>query len=259
MLTVAVTCYNEEAFITDTLDSVLGAVTKVGCSYEIIVIDDASRDISVRKIQEYIATHPGLPIQLRVNPVNRGLSNNFVDAAFLGRGRYYRLTAGDDGEPADVLANLFQHMGKADMIIPYNSRPVIDKSRLRVLLSDAYTVLVNLISGYHIRYYNGLTVHVRSNVLRWHSRSHGFAFQADLITRLLDEGASYAQVPSYSIDRKGRTSTALSMKNALSVLHTLLEIGIRRLRNAIYGRKTPMPVEVFIETSSTPTERQFSP
>ena len=248
-LTVAVTCYNEEAFISATLESVTGALAEVGCSYEIIVVDDASRDDSVRKIKEYIAAHPDRPIRLQANKTNRGLGNNYVEAAFLGRGKYYRLTAGDDGEPKDVLVNVFQHIGKADMIIPYNSKPVVGKSRMRNFLSAAYTFLVNLISGYHVGYYNGLAIHLRYNVLRWHSRTHGFAFQADLITRLLDEGASYAQVPSSSdlIDRKGDTSTALSMKNVLSVGHTLLEIGIRRLRNSLFGRKTPWPIEVSLE------------
>jgi glycosyltransferase involved in cell wall biosynthesis len=249
-LTIAVSCYNEEELITSTLDSVVDALTEVGRSYEIIVFDDASRDNSVQKIEDYINSHPGLPIRLTTNKTNRGLGNNYVEAAFLGRGRYYRLCCGDNCDPKEVLVALFRHIGKADMIIPYNDRDVIGKTRIRILLSKTFTSLVNLISGYNIRYYNGLCVHLRYNVLRWHPSSYGFGFQADIITRLLDEGASYAQVPSYSIDRKGSASSALTMRNFLSVMHTLLEIGIRRLRRALYGKTMPKPKEIFIDTKS---------
>ncbi len=246
-VTVAVSCYNEETLITNTLDSVVAALTEVGCSYEIIVVDDASRDGSVQKVREYIQSHPGVSIRLKANETNRGLGNNYVEAAFLGRGKYYRLCCGDDGEPKEILVNLFRHLGKADMIIPWNYRNVIGKSRMRIVLSKTFTLLVNLLSGYNLRYYNGLSIHLRYNILRWHPSSYGFGFQADIITRLLDEGASYAQVPSYSVDRKGSASTALTTRNFLSVVHTLLEIAIRRLRRLLYVKNMSKPVEVFIE------------
>jgi len=127
-ITVAVSRYNEESLITRTLDGVVGAPTEVGCSYEIIVVDDVSRDNSVKRVQNYIKAHPALPIRLKVNETNRGLGNNYVEAAFLGRGKYYRLCCGDDGEPKEVLAALFRHIGKADMIIPCNYKKVIGKA-----------------------------------------------------------------------------------------------------------------------------------
>ena len=257
-ITIAVSCYNEEDLITSTLDSVVGAVKQIGCTYDIIVIDDVSRDDSVKRVQEYITAHPELPISLKVNATNRGLGNNYVEAAFLGRGKYYRLCCGDDGEPKEVLAALFRHIGKADMIIPYNYKVVVGKSPARNFLSVTFTRLVNLLSGYNIRYYNGLSIQTRYNVLRWHPSSYGFGFQADIITRLLDEGASYAQVPSYSIDRKGNASTALTMRNFLSVVHTLLEISIRRMRRMLYGKKWPKPAEVIIDTTE-PTEPPAAP
>jgi glycosyltransferase involved in cell wall biosynthesis len=245
-ITVVVACYNEEAFIVDTLNSVTSALRQVGLSYEIIVVDDASRDNSVSKIKEYIKAHPDCPITLKANEKNRGLGNNYVEAAFLGRGRYYRLCCGDDAEPVDILVNVFKHVGEADMVISYqNQDEVAGKTRSRKLISKTFTRLVNFISGYNLKYYNGLAIHLRYNVLRWHPSSYGFGFQADIITRLLDEGASYVQIASSSVDRKGSASSALTMRNFLSVGHTLLELAIRRVRRLLYGRTMPKPVEIF--------------
>ncbi len=246
-LTVVITCYNEEAFITDTLEHVRAALETVGRSFEIIVIDDVSQDGSSERVRQFIQAHPACPITLKVNERNQGLANNYVDAAFLGRGKYYRLCCGDDSESTETLVNIFRQIGKADIIIPYQlQKQVIGKSPTRKFASVVFTHLVNLLSGYPIKYYNGLAVHLRYNVMRWHPTSYGFGFQADIITRLLDEGASYLQIPSSSVDRKGNASTALMLRNLLSVGHTLLELAIRRVRRTLYGRHVK-PVEIVPE------------
>jgi hypothetical protein len=140
--------------------------------------------------------------------------------------------------------NIFKHVGVADIVIPcQNQDKILGKSRARRFLSKTFTFLVNFISGYNIRYYNGMAVHLRYNVMRWHPSSYGFGFQADILTRLLDEGASFVQVESYGTDRKGGDSTALHIRNILSVGHTLLELAIRRLRRLLYGRSMKKPVE----------------
>ena len=97
-----------------------------------------------------------------------------------------------------------------------------------------------------------MAIHLRLNVLRWHPSSYGFGFQADIITRLLDEGMSYLQVPSSSVDRKGRKSTALTTRNFLSVCHTFLEMTIRRLRKCLYGKNLPKAVEIQLKDHDIP-------
>jgi glycosyltransferase involved in cell wall biosynthesis len=243
-ITILVSCYNEEAFITDSIENVIYALKAAGRSFEIIVLDDVSRDNSVQKVQDYIKSHPGYPIRLVQNKTNRGLANNYVEAAFLGKGKYYRLCCGDDAESPEALANIFKYIGVADIVVPYqNQNEIIGKSPGRRFLSKTFTFLVNLISGYKIKYYNGMAVHLRYNVLRWHPSSYGFGFQADILTRLLDEGASFVQVRSFGADRKGGASTALTVRNTLSVCHTLLELAIRRIRRFLYGGTMPKPVE----------------
>ena len=202
-LTVLVTCYNEEKYIVGSLEAVVSAAKEVGISYEIIVIDDCSKDGSVARVQEYLRQHPEYPIALHRNEVNRGFANNYVDGAFLGRGKYYHLACGDDSMPKEHLVAAYRLVGKADMIVPYQiQREVAGKSPSRKIISRVFTRLVNLLSGYHLKYYNGLPIQVRYNVMRWHPVSYGFGFQADIITMLLDQGVSYTQVYSQSIDRE---------------------------------------------------------
>jgi glycosyltransferase involved in cell wall biosynthesis len=244
-ITIVISCFNEEAFITDTIENVIRALQATGHTFEIIVMDDVSRDNSVQEVQAYITAHPEQPIRLVQNKHNRGLANNYVEAAFLGRGKYYRLCCGDDSEAPEALVNIFKHIGVADMVVPFqNQDGVVGKTPMRKRLSKTFTLLVNVISGYQLKYYNGMAIHLRYNVMRWHPSSYGFGFQADILTRLLDEGASYVQVPAFGTDRKGSASTALTVRNVLSVGHTLLELAIRRFRRWLYGRTMSKPVEV---------------
>jgi glycosyltransferase involved in cell wall biosynthesis len=230
-LTIVVPCYNEEQNVAATLDTVFAAVRELPpFTYEVLVIDDGSRDKTVGVVEEYQCKHADLPIVLHINKRNRGLTRTYVDGAFLGRGKYYRLVCGDNVEPKVTLVKVFGKMGQADIVIPYHEN-VPGKSPLRRVVSKLYTSLVNSLSGYHIRYYNGLALHLRYNVMRWGPYSFGFGFQAELITRLLDEGASFIEIPvAASHQEKSGRQSALNWKNFLSVTHTLLDVLIRRVR-----------------------------
>lgn len=234
-LTLFVACYNEEENIAATLDTVSEACTEIGVTYEMIIIDDASRDRSVLVVEDYIRQHPDVKMRLVVNPQNQGLGVNYVAAAFLGTGKWYRLICGDNVEPKETFVKVFSQIGKADLIIPYQVA-CPGRRASRVLLSRAYTILVNLISGYKIRYYNGLCLTKRELVMRLHSSSHGFGIQADVVTRLIRHGCSYLEIPVEARDRATGNSKALTLRTLLSVAHSLLNIAIRRMSRIVYGR-----------------------
>jgi glycosyltransferase involved in cell wall biosynthesis len=234
-LTIFVACYNEEANIVATLDTIVAACREVGRSYEIVVVDDASRDRSVEIIQQYQRDQPDVRIVLKVNEHNEGLGNNYAEAAFIGRGEWYRLVCGDNVEPKETLVKVFSRIGEAELLIPYRPNE-IGRSGFRQLISKAFTGLVNFASGHNIRYYNGLPLTRRYYVMRWHSNAHGFGFQADLITRLLDRGVSYLEIPVEGTERAAGKSTALTLRNLGSVAHSVLTLVIRRISKVVYGR-----------------------
>src|SRR5208282_1845907 len=98
-------------------------------------------------VEEYQKAHPQLPIGLHRNGKNRGLTRSYVDGAFLGRGKYYRLVCGDNAEPKETLLAIFNQLGKADMVVPYHAA-LEGKPFSRRILSQAYTKMVSALSGY---------------------------------------------------------------------------------------------------------------
>lgn len=237
-ISVVVTCYNESAFIVQTLEDIVAALETVGLDYELIVIDDCSRDGSADIIRNYVETHSNMKVRAIFNETNKGFANNFVEGAYLGTGKYYRLCCGDNPETREALTHIFSHVGMADLVIPYQiQREVSGKPPCRKFISVLFTHIVNLLSGNKILYYNALPIFLRCHVMRYPPISYGFGFQSDIVTRLLDEDITYLQIRHRgSIERKGKDSTALSLRNMLSVLHSLVEITIRRLRREVYMR-----------------------
>lgn len=235
-LTIFVPCYNEEGNIIDTFNTLTAALLKTKLTWEIIVIDDVSVDKSKELICRYIDEHPEYSIRLFARKVNIGLAQNYIDAAFIARGKYLKLVSGDNAEHQKTLEDIFSFLGKADMLIPSYLK-VDGRSFMRDLFSKTYTFIVNAFSGYRIKYYNGGALHLTCNVLRWHTDYHGYSFQADIITRLLDQGMSYIEIPGSTHERKTGVSQALKLKNFLSVSHFFLDLLIRRF-GRIYRKQS---------------------
>ena len=234
-LSLFVACYNEQDNIIGTLETLVEALRKTVPSFDIIVVDDASKDETVPRVRNFMAEHPELPVRLLLNGHNEGVATNYAEAAFRAKGEWYRMICGDNVEPVETLEASFKAVGKTEVVVPYTVE-IRGRSTFRRLLSKAYTALVNAISGYRMHYYNGLLVTRTDYVRRWHSNSHGFGFQADLLTRLLSKNLTYEEVPVYGNERLTGESKALTMRNLASVAHSLQNVAIRRISKAFYGQ-----------------------
>jgi glycosyltransferase involved in cell wall biosynthesis len=234
-LSLFVACYNEQDNIIGTLETLVAALQKTVPSFDIIVVDDSSKDETVPRVRKFMAEPPELPVRLLLNGHNEGVATNYAEAAFRAKGEWYRMICGDNVEPVETLETIFKAVGKTEVVVPYTVE-IRGRSTFRRLLSKTYTALVNAISGYRMHYYNGLLVTRTDYVRRWHSNSHGFGFQADLLTRLLSKNLTYEEVPVYGNERLTGESKALTMRNLASVAHSLQNIAIRRISKAFYGQ-----------------------
>lgn len=72
LLSIIIPAYNEEKYIEDVLGRVNNSLQNNSISAEIIVVDDASSDATVDKVNSYKAKHPHIPIQLIESRPNKG-------------------------------------------------------------------------------------------------------------------------------------------------------------------------------------------
>ena len=226
-----VPCYNEEKNVTGALDKLVEVTTTLRLPYEILVFDDCSKDRTVEVVRQYQRAHPDVALRLFLNSSNQGVARNFIEGAFHAKGTHYRLVCGDDVEPVETLRKILERIGQADIVIPYHTE-VIGRPLRRKLISRLYTVLVNIASGQHLNYYNGLPLFRRRDVMRFHVEATGSGYQAEFLLRLLQEGRSYVEVPLVASDREG--SGSLNLRNFISVGYSIFKILLRRVRQALF-------------------------
>ena len=222
-------CLNEEKNIHPTLNNLVQIMDNFNLNYEIVICDDYSKDSTLQVIENFIINNKHLSINLIKNKYKKGLGRNYIDCAFIAKGKYYMLINGDNAEPGETIITILKNFSQADMIIPFFDNED-NRSVFRVFTSKFFTFVVNLLSGLKIPYYNGPVLHLRYNVMRWSPDTHGYAYQAELITRIIMEGGNYITVKIKNISRKQGISKAFNFQNLLSVLHSLLQIFLRRLR-----------------------------
>jgi len=220
-ITFCIPCLNEEKNIISTLETIKKTVRALGRSCEIIIIDDHSSDNIGSTVKYYKRKCQDVSIKFIRNKKTMGLGHNYVKGAFSGRGRYYLLVCGDNEEPAEYYIELLNNVGEADMIIPYF--PVIrGRNLIRKFISDAFVMIANFLSGNSIKYYNGEVVHLRNNIIKWYTNSNGYGYQAEMITRLIYNKATYIEIPFCA--QESETSKAYTVRNILSVLNSLKNI-----------------------------------
>ena len=223
-----VPCLNEEGNVGRVIDEVVELMKDIRRPYEFIVFDDASTDGTVAEVLDRKKKYPEIRIELVQNKFCRGLGRNYLIASYLARGEYYRIAFGDAEEsPASIKATL-EHIGEADAVLPY-LYPDDPRIWPRKFLSRVFVILVNVLSGHRLKYYNGSVVHRTENVRWYGANTMGFGYQAELLCRLLDAGKTVLQLP---VSNRGRTLgdvKVFRMRNVVAVISSLGRIFLRRL------------------------------
>lgn len=238
-LTIFVTCYNERDLITKTIETVRTTMAAYPWSYEVIIVDDKSKDDSVQVIRDCLRKE-GLEGQFRLvaNETNLGIGINYFRAAEMGRGTYFLIVHGDNAVPVESVHGILNLLGKADIIVPYYGTRLFSKkfncdhrTFERRLLSRIFGCLVRLLSRHELRYFNGLVLHKREYVLRYRVHAYGLSYQAELLCKMLNNPSiSYLEVKVHNYDRTHGPTSAFKPRNVISVLGSLWRIFLGSFR-----------------------------
>ncbi|MFZ4573384.1 MAG: glycosyltransferase family 2 protein [Phycisphaerales bacterium] len=131
-VSVVIPCYDEQDAVSKTIDDVEAALRKSGLEWEIIAVNDGSRDGTGEKLESLAGTHS----RLRViqNPFNRGYGASLK--AGISEATFDRIviTDADGTYPNDQIPELLRLLERADMVvgartganvnIPFARRPV---------------------------------------------------------------------------------------------------------------------------------------
>lgn len=106
---VVVTSYNYEQYLPQTLNSILAQTYK---NYEVVIVDDGSKDGSVELIKKYIDKYPNFHLYQHENGVNKGLPASVKLGVEKSKGEYIAFLESDDYWREDRLQKIVELINK---------------------------------------------------------------------------------------------------------------------------------------------------
>src|SRR5215813_2945168 len=213
-------CFNEEDNVGLTVSSLREAMGERN-DYEVILVNDASTDLTLERMKALAAVDPR--IRVLDNLSNLGFGGSYKRGAIAATATYVMMLPGDDGFPAQSIAEIVSHAGEADIIIPIVTNPGA-RSRIRAFASKGFTTLLNWAFWLNVGYYNGAVLQ-RNELLRTiEITTDSFAYQAEALVKLIARGATYKHCYVSIQERAAGRSSALSLKNQIAVWRTILHL-----------------------------------
>lgn len=104
LLTVAIPCYNSQAYMAHAIESILPA----GNAVEIIIVDDGSKDDTLQIAQDYERRYPD--IVRAVHKENGGHGDAVMTGVRNASGRYFKVLDSDDWFDTEAFARTLNHL-----------------------------------------------------------------------------------------------------------------------------------------------------
>ncbi|HEY8476291.1 MAG TPA: glycosyltransferase family 2 protein [Chloroflexota bacterium] len=213
--------YNEEALIAETVASVVAALQELAEDYEVIVVNDGSRDRTAAVVERIAQENP------RVRCVSHAVNMGYGAALATGFGAATHelvfLTDGDKQFDVRELARFLPLIEHADLVIGYRS-PRRDPW-LRCLNGWGWNLLVRLLFGYTARDVDCAFKLFRRDVLRdvrVHSR--GATFSAEFLIKARRRGYRIVEQPVSHYPRMAGKATGARPAVILRAFRELLRL-----------------------------------
>ena len=223
-LTIVLPAYNEQDNVQAAVRGAVRAADALAGDYEIVVVDDGSRDATAQRLAALAA---GLDGRLRVlsHPVNKGYGAALRAGFAAARGDLVFYTDSDNQFDLGELAGAVPLMVDHDAVLGYRVRRQDPFARL--CTSAVFNRLTCLALGVSVRDLNCSFKLFRREVLQsLPLQSDDFFIDAELVACLHRSGARYTQVPVRHLPRLAGRSTV----RAADVPRTLLSLARMRAR-----------------------------
>ena len=228
MLSVIIPCYNEEKLVKKSISEILKAIKFCKIKkYEIIFIDDGSKDRSLKIVKKSFKKSE--KIRIYKNEKNFGIGYVFFRGVKLARGNYLILIPSDNPHKPREISKVINYYNKDyDIVTTYytnsGERPIFRK-----VFTKLYTPLLNIMYGISLPYYNGLTLFKTKLVKKLKINNKSFSFQIEIFVKLFHTIRIKKKIIQILLHDRGKGSKAFRIKNSVQVLFSIIRIFIMSL------------------------------
>lgn len=213
-LSIIIPALNEEEHLEATYREVCRAIEGVFAESEIIIVNDGSTDRTGEIAEELRAKDARVKVIHHARPSSLG--GAYKAGLALATKEYVQLVNGENDVTAATLRMIWNCRGSVDMVIPYPLNTA-ERAWKRRMLSRAFVWLTNRLFGVRLHYLNHYVLHRRKLALETLPRTNGYAFQAEMLVRLIRRGYTYREVGIIDVYDRQERSVALRWRNIKAV------------------------------------------
>jgi len=225
-VSVVLACYNEAEILESSFAEIVDTLENMGRSFEILLVDDVSRDRTREIIRALVAGHPGLDLRVLLHERNQGRGATVTDGFRAARGEIAGYLDVDLEVHARYIPSLVRAIEQgADVATVRRIYALQLWSLDRYFMSRGYGWLVRKLLGTNVQdTETGYKFFRRERVLPLldEVRDPGWFWDTEFMLRAERRGLRIVEVPGAYLRRFDKTSTVRGLRDSLEYFRKLV-------------------------------------
>ncbi len=228
-ISVVLPAYNEEENVGQAVRSVLEVMEPLTPDYEVIVVDDGSRDRTSEVVEELAESYP--QVRLIRHEVNRGYGGALNSGFQAATRELIFFTSSDNQYDVAEVKKLLPHIETTELVIGYRAKR--QDPFIRRFFAWGWTTLVNLLFGYVSRDIDcAFKLFKREVVSQVPITSKGAMIDTEFLVGAKRKGFSITEVPVSHFPRLAGEQTGANIRVILRAFRDLFRFRLQLWREA---------------------------
>ena len=232
-LSLVLACYNEAGRLRASFAEIRETLERAGRPFEVIFVDDVSRDGTRTILEEIVAAHPRLDLRVILHDGNRGRGATVTDGFRAARGEIAGYLDVDLEVHCRYIPSLVQAIETgADVATVRRIYALQLLSLDRYFMSRGYSFLVRRLLDVRVRdTETGFKFFRRETVMPLIDQieDRGWFWDTEFMVRAERRGLRIVEVPGAYVRREDKASTVRGLRDSAGYFRALLRFR-RRLR-----------------------------
>jgi len=224
-------CYNEKETILNSIDRIIKVLDVTGFTWEIIFVDDFSKDDTQSLIKKILVKYPKHNLRAFFHSENFGRGQTVMDGFFKAYGKIIGFLDADLEVGEWYLPKFIQSIEQgADMVVAWRIYDFNLNSIFRWFASKSYTLIRKIVIGLPYKDTEaGYKFFNRRKILPIikDCRFQDWFWDTEIMARVHDRGLKVVEVPVAFVKRTDKNSTVKLLPDSLKYLKDLISFKIK--------------------------------
>jgi glycosyltransferase involved in cell wall biosynthesis len=225
-LSLVIACYNEGEHLRESFAEIKDVLVNLGRTFEVIFVDDASRDDTRDILREIVAANPGLPLRVILHEENQGRGRTVTDGFRAASGEIAGYLDVDLEVHARYIPSLVRAIeGGADLATVRRIYALQLRALDRYFMSRGYSRLVRALLGVRLQdTETGYKFFRRERLLSVLDRTldQAWFWDTEFMVRAERAGLQIVEIPGAYVRRHDKTSTVSGVRDSVRSFRKLL-------------------------------------